>query len=135
MERNNFLRLPVGMSDARHRASWAEDSGYNSYDTPLHCLYHLFDILSSLKTSIRDVNVWMISQLLIVRPFTEAWHKKMYVENDLYSIVGRSMFELDEKHIYDIVVALSTNSPDEYRLTRGEVVEEWRLYCARGGEL
>lgn len=135
MEKNNFLRLPSGMIDARNRARWAEDSGYYSYDTPLHCLYHLFDILSSLKASIREVNVWMLSQLYIVRPFTEAWYSKANVENDLYAIVGRSMFELDEKHIYDIVCALSMGSPAEYRLTRGEVVEEWRLYQQRGGEL
>lgn len=77
----------------------------------------------------------MLSQLLIVRPFTAAWYSKANMEKDLYAIVGRSMFEIDEKHIYDIVTALSVGSPAEYRLTRGEVVEEWRLYCTRGGEL
>lgn len=135
MEQNNFLRLPAGMSDARNRTRWAEDSGYYSYDTPLHCLYHLFDILSGLKSSVKDINVWMISRLLIVRPFTEAWYSKADVEKDLYAIVGRSTFEIDEKHIYDIVSALSMGSPAAYRLTRGEIIEEWRLYCARGGEL
>lgn len=135
MEQNNFLRLPAGMSDARHRARWAEDSGYYSYDTPLHCLYHIFDILHGLKASVREINVWMLSQLLIVRPFTAAWYSKANMEKDLYAIVGNSMFEVDEKHIYDIVTALSMGCPAEYRLTRGEVVEEWRLYCARGGEL
>lgn len=135
MEQNNFLRLPVGMTDARNRARWAEDSGYYSYDTPLHCLYHLFDIISSLKASFREIDAWMLCQLYIVRPFTEAWYSKTIVENDLYSIVGRSTFALDDKHIYDIVTAFSFGSPAEYLLTRFEVITEWRLYCARGGEL
>ena len=119
MEQNNFLRLPAGMTDARDRARWAEDSGYYSYDTPLHCLYHLFDTLNGLKSSVREINVWCLMQLFITRPFTTAWHEKSNTEKD----------------IYDIVSALSLGSPAEYRLTRGEVVEEWRLYCARGGEL
>lgn len=123
------------MTDARNRARWAEDSGYYSYDTPLHCLYHLFDILRGLRASVTDVNVWMIMQLFITRPFTAAWYEKSITEKDMYAIVGRAMFELNEKHIFDIVAALSMGSPSEYRLTRGEVVEEWRLYCARGGEL
>ena len=135
MEQNNFLRLPAGMTDARNRARWAEDSGYYSYDTPLHCLYHLFDILHGLHSSVREINVWCVMQLFICRPFTDAWRDKCSVENDMYAIVGRSMFAIDEKHIYDIVLALSMSAPAEYRLTRGEVVEEWRLYCARGGKL
>ena len=79
--------------------------------------------------------MWCLMQLFICRPFTIAWKDKSATENDMYAIVGRSMFEIDEKHIYDIVAALAMGSPEEYRLTRGEVVEEWRLYCARGGEL
>lgn len=135
MEQNNFLRLPAGMTDARNRARWAEDSGYYSYDTPLHCLYHLFDILHDLRASLTDVNVWLIMLSFVARPFTTAWYEKSTTEKDMYALVGRAMFELDEKHIFDIVAALSMGAPAEYRLTRGEVVEEWRLYCARGGEL
>lgn len=135
MEYNNFLRLPVGLTDARNRSRWAEDSGYYSYDTPLHCLYHLFDILRGLKSSLKDVNVWCIMQLFITRPFTEAWEKQSFVESDMYRILGNSMFEIDEKHVYDIVTALSVGAPAEYRLTRGEVTEEWRLFCAKDGEL
>lgn len=135
MEQNNFLRLPAGMSDARHRSRWAEDSGFYSYDTPLYCLYHLFDILHGLRSSVKEVNVWCLMQLFVCRPFTAAWQDKNDIERDMYAVVGRSMFEIDEKHIYDIVSALSMGAPAEYRLTRGEVVEEWRLYCARGGEL
>lgn len=135
MEQNNFLRLPSGLTDARQRARWAEDSGFYSYDTPLHCLYHLFDILHGLRASIKEVNVWCLMQLFICRPFTAAWQDKSSIEKDVYAVVGHSMFEIDEKHIYDIVSALSMGSPSEYRLTRGEVVEEWRLYCTKGGEL
>lgn len=135
MERNNFLRLPIGMSDMKNRAWWAEDSGYYSYETPLHCLYHLFDILNGLKMSIKEIDVWILYQLFIYKPFSAAWCEKSNVEKDLYAIVGRSMFEIDEKHIYDIVTALSMGSPSEYRLTRGEVLEEWHIYCAKGGEL
>lgn len=123
------------MNDARNRARWPEDSGYYSYDTPLHCLYHLFDTLRGFRDSLREIDVWCLMQVLICRPFTEAWHEKGNIEKDLYAIAGNSMFKLDEKHIYDIVSALSMGSPAEYRLTRSEVVEEWRLYCARGGEL
>lgn len=135
MEQNNFLRLPSGLTDARQRARWAEDSGYNSYDTPLHCLYHLFDTLHGLRSSVADINVWCLMQLFVCRPFTAAWEDKSEIERNMYAIVGSSMFEIEEKHIYDIVSALSMGSPAEYRLTRGEVVEEWRLYCERGGEL
>lgn len=74
-------------------------------------------------------------QLFVCRPFTAAWQDKSTTEKDMYAIVGHSMFEIDEKHIYDIISALSMGSPAEYRLTRGEVVEEWRLYRARGGKL
>jgi hypothetical protein len=135
MEQNNFLRLPAGMTDARNRARWAEDSGYYSYDTPIHCLYHLFDILHGLRGSVKEVNVWCLMQLFITRPFTAAWYEKSTTEKDMYAILGQSMFEIDEKHIFEIVSALSIDSPDTYHLTRGEVVEEWRLYCSRGGEL
>lgn len=79
--------------------------------------------------------MWCLMQLFVCRPFTAAWQDKNDIERDMYAVVGRSMFEIDEKHIYDIVSALSMGAPAEYRLTRGEVVEEWRLYCARGGEL
>lgn len=125
----------MGMSDACNRAFFAEGSGYYSYETPLHCLYHLFDLLSALKGSVKEVNVWVLSQLLITRPFTAAWYEKSDIEKDLYSILGRDMFELDEKHVYDIVYALSLKSPSEYKLTRGDVAEEWRLYRHRAGKV
>lgn len=135
MEQNNFLRLPAGMTDARCRARWAEDSGYYSYDTPICCLYHLFDCLADLRKNLSDVNVWMIQQLMVTRPFTAAWNDRGIRNTDLRAILGSEMFPIDERHVYDIVFALSIGSPPEYRLTRGEVVEEWKLYCARGGEL
>lgn len=135
MESNNFLRLPSGLKDARNRAWFGEDSGYYSYETPIHCLYHLFDTLSDLKRNLTEINVWVLSQLMVVRPFTEAWDKLHEVLEDLYSILGRGMFPIDERHVYDIVHALSIGCPAKYKLTRGEVVEEWRLYNAKGGEV
>lgn len=135
MELNNFLYLPTGLRDTRDRAFFAEDSGYYSYESPLLCLYHLFDIVEALRSNFTDVNVWMINQLLITRPFTEAWESASQRERTLYDFLGNKMFSLDEKHIYDLVCALSANAQRTYALTRGEVVEEWRLYCARGGEL
>lgn len=135
MESNNFLYLPVGMTDSRNRSYYAEDSGYYSYETPIHCLYHLFDMLSYLRSRLKEVNVWMITQLMITRPFSAAWDERLKRNNNLYSILGRGMFALDERHVYDIVYALSMGCPSQYRLTRGEVTEEWRLYCAKGGEL
>lgn len=135
MEQNNFLRLPTGMTDARNRARWAEDSGYYSYDTPLHCLYHLFDCLADLREKLTHINVWVIQQLMVTRPFTEAWNERGVRDTDLRATIGNGMFPIDALRVYDIVFALSIGSPSEYRLNRGEVVEEWRLYCARGGEL
>lgn len=135
MELNNFLRLPSGLKDARNRARWAEDGGYYSYETPLHCLYHLFDILANMRGSLREINVWMLSQLMITRSFTLAWEDRNKRDYDLYAILGHGMFCIDERHVYDVVHALSLRCPSEYRLTRGEVVEEWRLYNARGGVL
>lgn len=135
MESNNFLRLPSGLKDSRNRAQWGEDSGYYSYETPIHCLYHLFDTLSDLKCNLKEINVWMFSQLMVTRSFTVAWDEKNVRDNDLYAILGRGMFPIDERHVYDIVSALSMGCPSEYKLTRSEVVEEWQLYNACGGEL
>lgn len=135
MEKNNFLGLPVGLRDSRKRAFFAEESGYYSYETPLHCLYHLFDVVNALKNNLTNINVWVISQLFITRPFSEAWICRADRDANLYKILGSGMFVLDDKHIYDLVVALSKGAPDAYLLTRGEVIEEWRLYKARGGEL
>lgn len=135
MEKNNFLHLPAGLRDTRNRAFFAEDSGFYSYESPLLCLYHLFDIVAALKANFTDVNAWVINQLLISRPFTQAWNESSQREKMIYKYLGNKMFELDEKHIYDIVCALSAGSPQEYSLTRGEVAEEWRLYQSRCGEL
>lgn len=135
METNNFLRLPSGLKDSRNRSFFAESSGYYSYETPIHCLHHLFDTLLDLRSSLREINVWMLSQLMVTRSFTTAWEEKNARDNDLYSILGRGMFPIDDWHVYDIVYALSMGCPSEYRLTRGEVIEEWRLFNAKGGEL
>lgn len=135
MESNNFLRLPSGLKDARNRAWFGEDSGYYSYETPIHCLYHLFDTLSDLKRNLTEINVWVLSQLMVARSFTAAWGEKNARDNDLYTILGHGMFPIDDRHVYDIVHALSIGCPAEYKLTRGEVVEEWRLYNAKGGEV
>lgn len=135
MESNNFLRLPSGLKDTRNRARFGEDSGYYSYDTPIHCLYHLFDTLSDLKRTLTEINVWVLSRLMVARSFSAAWGEKNARDNDLYTILGHGMFPIDERHVYDIVRALSIGCPAEYNLTRGEVVEEWRLYNAKGGEL
>lgn len=135
MERNNFLNLPVGLRDTRNRAFFAEESGYYSYESPLLCLYHLFDVVAALRANFADVNVWMINQLFITRPFTAAWADAAQREKTMYTYLGSKMFDLDEKHIYDLVCALSESSPKTYALTRGEVAEEWRLYQSRCGEL
>lgn len=135
MERNNFLQLPVGLRDTRSRAFFAEASGYYSYESPLLCLYHLFDIVAVLKANFADVNVWLINKLLITRPFTQAWEERSHREKAMYNYLGSKMFKLDEEHIYDLVCALSADAPGEYKLTRCEVVEEWRLYQSRCGEL
>lgn len=135
MERNNFLRLPSGLKDTRNRAWFSEDSGYYSYETPIHCLYHLFDTLLDLRSNLKEVSSWMLSRLMTAPTFTAAWYDKCSRDSDLHAILGRGMFAIDEPHVYDIVHALSMGSPSEYRLTRGEVVEEWRLYLQKGGEI
>lgn len=135
MESNNFLRLPSGLKDARNRAWFAEDSGYYSYETPIHCLYHLFDTLSDLRSSLTEINVWMLQQLMITRSFTAAWDGKNARDNHLYAVLGRDMFPIDGRHVYDIVYALSILCPSEYRLTRGEVIYEWEKYNKNGGEI
>lgn len=135
METNNFLFLPTGMRDGRGRATWVEDSGYYSYATPIHCLYHLFDLLSALKASVKEINVWMISQLLVTRRFTDARAMVERRNNSLYERLGNGMFTIDHVNIFRIVDALSEHAPSTYRLTMGDVIEEWRLYQQRGGEL
>lgn len=135
METNNFLFLPTGMRDGRCRATWAEDSGFNSYATPIHCLYHLFDLLSALQASVKEINVWMLSQLLVTRRFTEARIMVEKRNNRLYDRLGNGMFPINQTSIFRIVDALSEQAPDTYKLTIGDVIEEWRLYQQRGGEL